>query len=131
MPTRQRRFALRAVRRNVLRRFLLLEIGDVVAGPLAFLLVPPEVFLTLAPRPSERIGRGAVVKQPAVCGPSPSPLRRDPALPVSGLAICGLIRLVFENAAIDPAAAGGGAVGLELRIPGNRASLRVPTADLA
>src|SRR3712207_7763412 len=49
--------ALRVCGRLVAGRLVLGEVGDVVAGPLALLLVPPDVLLALRPRPAVGIGR--------------------------------------------------------------------------
>src|SRR4029453_15611349 len=56
------------------------EVRHIVAGPSSLLLVPPDQGLALAPRPAVRIRRRPVVEPPPVGGPSPSPLRRHPAL---------------------------------------------------
>src|SRR5205807_3034440 len=90
------------------------EVGDVVAGPRALLLVPPDVGLPLRPGLPRRVGRRPVVEQAAVGWPGPSPLRRDPALVQARLAAGGLVHAASEAAAVDPATARGRPVGLQL-----------------
>ena len=94
------------------------------------LLVPPDQRLALAPRLAVGVGRGAVVQDPPVGRPGPAPLRRDPALLGSRLAPRGLVHAVGADAAVDPAAAGRGAVGLELGVGGQRLAVGVPAVDL-
>src|SRR5437016_8169004 len=86
------------------------EIGHVVARPLLRLLVPPDQFLPLAPRLAVRRRGAAVVEDAPVERPGVSP-----AMSVGPLWLA-LVRLVLavEDAAVDPAAAGGGAVGFEV-----------------
>ena len=71
---------LGALRRHVVRVLGRLEVGDVVARPLLFALVPPHVALALRPGPALRVGGGAVVEDAPVRRPCPSPLRRHPRL---------------------------------------------------
>src|SRR5207237_10421810 len=83
------------------------EVGHVVPGPLALLLVPPDVGLALRPGPSGGVGRLTVVEKAPVGRPGPPPLGRNPALVEAGLAARGLVRAAGEAAAVDPAAARG------------------------
>src|SRR5438105_4433147 len=92
------------------------EVRVVVAGPLLRLLVPPDVSLAFAPGLSVR-GRGsAVVENSAVVGPCPSPVGRNPVLLARWLATRRLVDAIRVHAGVDPAAAGGAAVALELRV---------------
>src|SRR5437879_4284391 len=75
-----------AVRRPVARRLARGEVGDVVAGPLGLVLVPPHQRLALAPRLALGVGGGAVVQDPPVGRPCPAPLLRDPVLLAGRLA---------------------------------------------
>src|SRR5690606_38405545 len=76
------------------RRLGPLDVGDVVAGPLPLLLVPPDVGLALAPRPPVGVGRRAVVEDAPVRGPDPAPLVGHPVLLAPGLAAGGLVDAV-------------------------------------
>ncbi len=120
----------RVLGRLVVRRLVLLEVGDVVPGPLAPLRVPPHQRLPLAPRPALGVGGGAVVQDPPVGRPGPRPLGRHPVLLPARLAAGGLVDAVGVHPAVDPAAAGRGAVGLELLVGGERIPLGVPAVDL-
>src|SRR5690606_12031079 len=91
-----------------------LEVGDVVAGPLPLLLVPPHVGLALAPRPALGVGRGTAVEDATVGRPHPAPLQGHPVLVAAGLAPGGLVDAVGEDTRVDPAAAHGGAVAAQL-----------------
>ncbi len=61
--------------RGIVRRFRLVEIGDVVAGPLLLFRIPPDVPLSLRPGLALRVGGSAVVDDAAVgrARRSPSP----------------------------------------------------------
>src|SRR4030095_5004622 len=83
------------------------EVGHVQAGPLAGLLVPPDVALALRPGLAVGVGRGPVVEDPPVGRPGPAPLGRDRPLLAGRLAAGGLVDLAGVAAAVDPAAAGG------------------------
>ena len=106
------------------------EVGHVVPGPLALVRVPPDQRLALAPRLAVGVGRGAVVQDPPVGRPGPAPLRRHPALLGSRLAPRRLVHAVGPDPAVDPAAAGGRSVVLELRVGGQRLPVGVPAVDL-
>src|SRR5581483_3562851 len=101
---------LRVVGWDVVRRLLLVEIRHVLALPL--LAVPPDVALALGPGIPLRVGRGPVVEDAPVRRPCPRPLRRDIALLPVRLLPRRLVDAVSVDAAIDPAAAGRGAVRL-------------------
>ncbi len=100
------------------------DVGVVVPGPAPRLGVPPDIALALRPGPALGVGRGPVVEDAPVVGPGPAPLGRDPALLGPGLAPVGLVDLVGVDPRVDPAAAGGRAVGLQLQVrrggPGRR-----------
>src|SRR5699024_9171581 len=98
------------------------EVGDVVPGPRAGVLVPPHQLLALAPGPSLRIRRGAVVEDPAVGGPGPAPVGGDLVLLLSGRAAPGLVDAVRVDPGVDPAPAVGRAVTLHLGEGGQRAA---------
>ena len=83
---------------------------------LLLLRVPPHELLALAPRLAVRVRRGAVVEHAAVRGPRPAPLGVVRALLPVRHAARGLVHPVRVDAGVDPAAAGGGAVGFELEI---------------
>src|SRR5699024_8147218 len=102
------------------------EVGDVLAGPAAGLLVPPHELLALAPGPAPGVGRGAVVEDPPVGGPGPAPVRGGLALLRAGAAAPGLVDPVRVDAGVDPAAAAGGAVVLHLREGVQRAAGPLP-----
>ena len=119
----------RVGRRPVRRRPVDDEVRHVVAGPLAACASSHQTyFLRSRPRLAVGVGRGAVVEDAAVGRPRPAPLRRDPAL----LATRGLRRAVWFTpscvaAGVDPAAARGRAVVLQLgeavdRLAGRRPS---------
>src|SRR3712207_1992714 len=105
----------RVVRGVVVGPLVLGEVGDVVARPRPLLLVPPDVALALRPRLPVRVGGGAVVEDPAVGRPRPAPLGRDGAarrVEVTRLAPPRPVDAAREAARVDPAARGGGAVGI-------------------
>src|SRR3546814_9758493 len=93
-----------------------LKIDTVVALPARLRLVPPRQALALRPGLAVRIGRRAVVEHAPVSRPGKGTAQvragaiRPVRLPRAGLivALCGI------GAAINPAAAGGGAVILEV-----------------
>ncbi len=120
-----------ARRRAIVRRLGLLEVGHVVAGPLAGLGVPPDVGLALAPRPSLGVGGRAVVEHASVGRPRPAPLAGHPALLAAGFATGRLVHPIGEHAAVDPTAARRGAVVLQLGVARQRpAGRHLETADL-
>src|SRR5207302_10067076 len=61
------------LRRAIVRRRVLFEVGNVMAGPLALVLVPPDKLLALAPRLSVGTRGGAVVENAPVRRPSVAP----------------------------------------------------------
>jgi hypothetical protein len=129
---RDRLDAGRPLRRAVGRRLLLLEVGYVRAGPLALVLVPPDVGLALAPRPALRVGGRPVVEDAPVHRPHPAPLAGDVVLLVARLAAGRLVDAVLVDAGVDPAATHRGAVGLELGEAGQRGAVGDAVAvDLA
>src|SRR5436190_8186310 len=91
---------------GVVGALLFREVGDVVAGPLPFRLVPPDQLLPLAPRLAIRGGGAAVIED--------APVARPGVAPAVAVAAPRLARVRFvlavEDAGVDPAAAGGGAV---------------------
>src|SRR6185437_15273938 len=110
----------RAVRRPVVRGLVGGEVRDVVPGPRGLLFVPPDQGLALAPRLALGVGRGAVVDDAPVGGPGPAPLVRDPVLLLARLAAGRLVDAAGVDAAVDPAAAHGRAVVVELLVGRNR-----------
>src|SRR4051794_23119807 len=113
----QRLHAGRAARRLIARRLVRLEVRLVPeAGPLLPLLVPPDVLLALGPRLALRIRRGTVVEDPAIARPRPGPLASDPVLLPVRLLTRRLVDAVLVDARVDPGAAGGRPVGLELLV---------------
>src|SRR6185437_16591252 len=83
-----------------------------------------------APRLAVRVGGGAVVEDPPVRRPGPAPLVRDPVLLLAGLAARGLVDAAGVDAAVDPAAAGGGTVPVQLLVGGERVAVAVEAVDL-
>src|SRR5215211_7571654 len=88
------------------------EVGDVVADPLALLLVPPDVLLPLGPGLAIGIGGGPVVEDAAVRGPGPAPLVRRLGLLRQGLAPPGLVDAFGVGAGVDPTTTGRRAIVL-------------------
>src|SRR5256714_14975646 len=88
---------------GVVGALLFREVGDVVACPLPFRLVPPDQLLPLAPRLPVRRGGAAVVEDAAVARPGGAPAR---ALAAARLAGARLV-VAGGDAGGDPAAAGG------------------------
>src|SRR5918998_5833660 len=82
------------------------EVGDVVADPLALLLVPPDVLLPLRPGFALGVGGGPVVEDAAVRGPGPAPLVGRQGLLRPGLASPGLVDTASVGAGVDPTTAG-------------------------
>ena len=90
------------------------EVGDVVADPLALLLVPPDVLFPLGPGLALGVGGGPVVEDAAVRGPGPAPLVRRRGLLRPRLAPPGLVDAAGVGAGVDPTTARRRAVVLEL-----------------
>ena len=106
---------------------------DVVAQAVPFPLlgIPPGVALALRPRVPLGIGRGAVVEDARVQGPRPTPLRGDPVLLGVRLAARGLVDAVPVDPAVDPRAAAGGSVGLQVLVLGEANAVGVAAVDLS
>src|SRR5205085_8648468 len=96
------------------------EVGDVIACPLPFRFVPPDEFLSLAPRRSVRRGGGAVVENAAIERPRVAPSVRVFAV---RLALERLV-LAVVNARVNPASARRGAVVFQLAEMFDRAVAR-------
>src|SRR5215212_410312 len=90
------------------------EVGDVLADPLALLLVPPDVLFLLGPGFALGVGGGPVVEDAAVCGPGPAPLVRRRGLLRPRLAPPGLVDALGVGARVDPTSTGRRAVVFEL-----------------
>src|SRR5918995_3532012 len=90
------------------------EIGDVVADPLALLLVPPDVLFLLGPRLTLGVGRGPVVEDATIRGPGPAPLVRRRWLLRPGLAPPGLVDAACVGSGVDPTTTRRRAVVLEI-----------------
>ena len=96
------------------RALTLGEVRNIVAGPLLRLYVPPHQLLALAPRLAVRRRGASVVEDAPVERP-----RVPPAVAVAPLRLAlecpiHLIVLAGEYTGVDPAAARGGAVGLQV-----------------
>src|SRR5205823_374085 len=101
-------------------------------GPLVLRFIPPDVLLPFGPRLTVRVGGGAVVDQTAIGRPCPCPLGRDPRLLVMGLAPRRLVHTVCIATRVDPAAAGGGPVVLQVdKLRERRAGGDVESVDLS
>src|SRR5690606_33763985 len=99
--------------RPVVRALVRLEVDAVVALPGALRLVPPDEALALRPGAPLGIGGGAVVEHAAVVRPGEGPAAMG-ARPVRAVRLAHarlVVALFGKAAAIEPAAAGGGAVG--------------------
>src|SRR5579871_2391907 len=131
MCTRDRILSSCALRRNVVRTLMQVEVGDVVPGPALQLGIPPHVALLLRPWVAVHISGGAVIDDAAVQRPRPAPFGSDPTLLLARSSSCGLVLLVRKRTAVDPAAAGCRAVGFELRVTREGPAFRVPPIDLA
>ena len=119
------------VGRPVVGRLVGREIGEVEAGPLLLLGIPPHVFLALGPRVALGIGGRAVVQDSLVGRPGPAPLGGDCSLlPVRRLPR-GLILLLLEGAAVDPATARCRPVVGQLLVLRERLALGSDAVDLA
>ena len=117
--------------RPVVRRLGLLQVRDVMAGPLAVFGVPPDEGLALAPGAALWVGRGAVVQHPPIQRPGPAPLPAVRPLLQPGLAAPGLVHLVGVYPAVDPAAARGAAVRAQVQVPVDRSpGAQVDPADV-
>src|SRR5262245_59079102 len=79
------------------------KVGDIVAFPLSCTGIPPDILLVFRPRPSLRIGRCPVVKNPPIARPGPTPFRSYPILLVMRLSASGLVDPIGIAAGIDPA----------------------------
>src|SRR5699024_6641933 len=119
---------------GVVRTFGGREVGDVVPGPGACVLVPPDQLLALAPRPSLRIGGGPAVEDPPTGGPGPPPGGGAPGLVPAERAAPGLVKAVRVDPGVDPAPAVGRAVAPHLGEGGQRPAgalaLEVAAVDL-
>src|SRR5690348_9806718 len=84
------------------------KIGNIQTCPLPLRVIPPNQFLTLAPRPAIGARRRPVIQDAAIGRPG-----KRPAVPVE-VAWFPLIRPILtgsgKDAGIDPATASGGAV---------------------
>src|SRR5690606_10735603 len=92
------------------------EVGHVGADPPALLRIPPQIRLAFAPGASLRVGGRPVVEDAPVQRPCPAPFGGHPVLFGVGFAAGGLVDAVGVDPAVDPAAAGGGAVVFELGV---------------
>src|SRR5207244_4546807 len=100
-------FLLIALRIGTLR---LCEVGNVVAAPLPFRVVPPHEFLPLAPRRSVRRGGAAVVEDAPIERPGVSP---SVTISAARLALERFV-LAVVYAGVNPAAATRAAIRLEI-----------------
>ena len=102
--------------RLVMRRLRRLEIGHVRPDPFLLLLIPVQQPLALRPRLAVGIGRGAVVHVAAIGRPGPGPveMRARTLRPVGAARARPVVVLLREDAAVEPGAAGGAAVVLQL-----------------
>ena len=115
---------------RVVRRLVRREVGVVAAGPRALGRVPPDVALALGPRPPVGVGRGAVVELARVGRPRPAPFAGDPVLLGVRASAGGLVDAVGVDARVQPRAAGGRAVVLELLVLRHERAVRVAAVDL-
>src|SRR5215212_329085 len=81
------------------------EVRLVYTDPLLLLLVPPDVLLALAPRPTLGVGRRPVVEDAAIVRPHPAPLRGHYVLVARRLAPSRLVYPLGVGARVDPTAA--------------------------
>src|SRR5437870_9232149 len=85
---------------GVVGALLFREVGDVVAHPLPFRLVPPDEFLPLAPRLPVGRGGATVVEDAPIARPGVAP-----AVAVAAARLAGVrFVLAVEDAGVDPAA---------------------------
>src|SRR5690606_14132198 len=99
---------------RVVRPLLGVEVRLVAEpGPAALAFIPPDVLLAFGPRLALRVRGAAVVEHADVVGPGPPPRACDPAV-----ALLAPPRQVaaWAHAAVDPAAARGRAVVLQLAV---------------
>src|SRR6266702_6056064 len=99
-------------------------------GPPLLSEIPPDQGLALAPRLAIRVGRGPVVEDPPVGRPGPAPFRGHPVLLAAGLTPGRLVDPAGVDAAVDPAAAGGGSVVGELLVGGQWLPAGAAAVDL-
>src|SRR5438067_13607276 len=95
---------------GIVGALLFREVGDVIAYPLPFRLVPPDQLLPLAPRLPVGGGGAAVVEDAPVAWPGVAPAV---AVAAARLARVRFV-LAVEDAGVDPAAARCGAVGFQV-----------------
>ena len=110
------------------------EVGHVVADPAPLVLVPPDELLALRPGAAVGIGRGPVVEDPAVGRPGEGPAGVIGVLagPVGLARARDVVAVARVDAAIHPAAAGGGAVVLQCLVARDLLAVRDRVAvDLA
>ena len=121
----------RAVRRHVVGRLLLVEVGRVGARPLLLLRVPPHELLALRPRLAVGIGGRAVVEQPPVRRPRPRPLERRVALLPVRLAPRRLVLAVARRRRSRSSSRTRSCrPALQQLVAGERLAGRVPAVDL-
>src|SRR5207244_214212 len=95
------------------------------------LLVPPDVLLAFRPGLAVRVGGRAVVEDPGIGRPGPTPLPGHPALLAAGLPAGALVDVVLVDPRVDPRSAGRRSVGLQLLVAGDEVPLGVEPVDLA
>src|SRR6185437_10515864 len=122
--------SFRAGFRSVIRGDVFLEVRNILAGPLSLILIPPHELLALTPRLAVRTRRCAVVENAPVRRPGKSP---PVAEIVVRLAHVGDIVSRFRmDTGVDPTAAGGAAVVLQLGVFADEVSgVRAIAVDLA
>src|SRR5690349_3726131 len=113
---RQSVVSARICRWLVIRSFCHRKIWHVQSRPFFFLLVPPNQFLSFAPRRTVGAGRRAVIENPAIARPCPAPAVTKC---VGGLPFPRAVFIrIREDARVNPAAASRRSVGLQFTVSG-------------
>src|ERR1700758_5213460 len=97
------------------------EVRNIQAGPLLLRFVPPDQFLTLAPRPAIGTRRRAVIQDAAIGRPGKRP---TVSVEILGLAFVGTILTGSgKDAGINPTAARGGPISLQIPVTTNQRAI--------
>src|SRR5206468_9837154 len=102
---------------SIIRRFSDRKIGDITSGPFALGLVPPDQFLTFAPRLAGWAGTCSIIYDAPIAGPGKAPAVAEIVL---GLARVPFVHAIAAKAArINPTTARSRSISLKFVVIGD------------